>query len=80
MSVNHRTKKSNFPCNIAVRLAERDKDWITRQSSILRITESNLARVLLGFAIDSIQDDPINLLGISKQRMKSREAAKEEAF
>lgn len=71
MSSDKRAKKANFPCNIAVRLAERDKEWIAKQSSILRVTESNLARVLLGYAIDQVRDDACNLLGIPKQRKSS---------
>mgnify|MGYP003589716603 CR=1 FL=1 len=71
MSCDKRVKKSNFPCNIAVRLAENDRDWIAKQSSILRVTEGNLARVLLGYAIDLVRDDAPSLLGISKRRVKS---------
>ena len=52
------SKKTCFPHVFGVRLSEADANWLSQKAQSLRLTDSSLARILIGIGIESVQKNP----------------------
>lgn len=56
-------KKSSFPYVLSVRLSGEDGAWLSEKARSLRLTESSLARILIGVGMERVQNNPSLIFG-----------------
>ena len=56
------SKKTCFPYVLGVRLSKADANWVSLRAQSLRLTNSSLARILIGIGIETVQKNPSLIL------------------